>query len=276
MKFTVLGGSGFVGRNLIKHLQARGHQVCAPARDAVMEAGSAAGHVIYTIGQTGNFRSKLHETVEAHVTLLSRMLQTWNFDSWLYMSSTRVYGGLPADALASETSTLRVIPSADTTYDLSKLLGEAMCLAQPKDTVRVARLSNALGVGQSQHTFLGSLLSDMRKNGRAVIQDAPGSLRDYILIESVVSLLEQIALRGRERIYNLAGGTQVAHALVAEKLGAATGAQMEFAADGPVRMFPRIDVQRIESEFGFESPSTQTILDRISLMAAQEEKQCLP
>jgi nucleoside-diphosphate-sugar epimerase len=276
MKFTVLGGSGFVGRNLIEHLQASGHQVWAPARDALTDAQPAAGHVIYAIGLTGDYRHKLYETVEAHVVLLSRLLQTWNFDSWLYLSSTRVYHGLPADGLASETSVLPVVPNAYTIYDLSKLLGEAMCLAHPRDTVRVARVANVLGAGQDRHTFFGSVLSEVRRNGRVTIEEAPGCLKDYIPIEALVPLLERIAVGGRERIYNVASGTQMAHAQIAEKLGAATGAKIEFAKQGPLRSFPRIDVGRIQSEFDFKSPSTQSILDYIGNLATQEERQCLP
>lgn len=272
MKFTVLGGSGFIGRNLIDHLQACGHQVRAPARDALTEAQPAAGHVIYAIGLTGDYRHKLYETVEAHVVLLTRLLRTWDFDSWLYLSSTRVYHGLPADGLASETSALHVVPNAYTIYDLSKLLGEAMCLAHPRDTVRVARVSNVLGAGQDQHTFFGSVLSDARRNGRVTIQESPGCLKDYIPIEAVVQLLERIAVGGRERIYNVASGTQMAHSEIAEKLGAATGAKIEFANQGPLRSFPRIDVGRIQAEFDFKSPSTQSILDYIGTLAAQEER----
>jgi nucleoside-diphosphate-sugar epimerase len=252
MKFTILGGSGFIGGNLARHLQAQGHDVCMPARDARLERHTPAGHVIYAIGLTGDFRQRLHETIEANVSFLSYVLQTLSFDSFLYLSSTRVYGGLPAEAVAGEASPLSLIPNSDTVYDLSKLLGEALCLSQPQATVRVARLSNIVGSGQSEHTFLGALLSEGRRDGRVAVREAPLSSKDYIALDDVIPLLVQIALTGRERLYNVASGTPLNHAAIAEAIRKAIGIKVEFMANAPNRSFPRINIDRIQSEFAFE------------------------
>lgn len=273
MKFTVLGSRGFIGGHLLRHLETQGHQVSAPDRDNAPQDGTNAGHVIYAIGLTGDFRHRLHETIEAHVTVLSQMLQTLRFDSFLYLSSTRVYGGLPADQPARETSPLRLLPNPDTVYDLSKLLGEAICLAQPQNTVRVARLSHVFGTGQSEDLFIGAVLSQACKNRRVTIEEAPQSSKDYIAVEAVVSLLERIALQGRERIYNVASGTPCSHAALAEKIAQATGATVEFAPDGPLRVFPPVDIHRLRSEFAFKPPS---ILDYIGSLRGQQEQQCPP
>jgi nucleoside-diphosphate-sugar epimerase len=267
-KFTVFGSSGFVGSHLVRHLQAQGHDVSAPARGSELQGGQAAGHVIYCIGLTGDFRVKLFETVDAHVSLLNSMLQVWEFESWLYLSSTRFYSGLPLGSLATEATALPVLPGTDTVYDLSKLLGEAICLSQPRSTVRVARLSAVLGVNQTEDTFLDMVIAELRRTGKVVIHEAPDSSKDYITIDSVVDLLERIALGGRERIYNIASGTQVTHAAIAEKLAALTGAKIEFAPNGPRRAFPNFDVSRIKSEFGFQP---QPALDHIGAMIGQKE-----
>ncbi len=70
MKYTVFGGSGFVGTNLIRHLEGLGHDVAVPARAVsasdLAEAGDL-GHVIYAIGVTGNFRGNPGPTIDAHV-----------------------------------------------------------------------------------------------------------------------------------------------------------------------------------------------------------------
>lgn len=273
MKFTVLGSRGFIGSYLLQHLEAQGHQVSAPGRDVALNGETDAGHVIYAIGLTGDFRHRLHETIEAQVTVLSHLLQTLRFDSFLYLSSTRIYGGLPADQPAGETSPLRVVPNADTVYDLSKLLGEALCLAQPRNTVRVARLSHVFGIGQSEDQFLGAVLSEACKNGRVTIGEAPQSSKDYIDVEAVVPLLERIALEGRERIYNVASGTPCTHATLAKKISEAFGATVEFAPQAPLRIFPPVDIGRIRSEFGLKPSS---ILDYIASLRGQQEKQCPP
>lgn len=271
MKFTVMGGSGFIGSHLVRHLRERGHEVSAPERGATPEP--RAGHVVYSVGLTGDFRSRLHETVEAHVTQLSRDLRQISFDSFLYLSSTRVYGGLPTGTTATEDSKIPVRPSADSVYDLSKLLGEALCLGTDNPAVRVARLSNVYGPGQSAATFLGAVLRQFAEAGKVLIGEAPQSAKDYIGVEETSRLLASIATRGNERLYNVASGTRTSHHDIARAITLATGGNVEFAADAPLRVFPEIAVSRIMSEFGHQAKS---LLDEMpNLIASLYSKQAV-
>jgi hypothetical protein len=87
---TVLGASGFIGSHLVKRLEERGIPCNAPGRDQTISTGNA-GDVIYCIGLTSDFRSRPFDTVRAHVCKLLEVLQDWEFDSLLYVSSTRLY-----------------------------------------------------------------------------------------------------------------------------------------------------------------------------------------
>lgn len=249
MRFTVLGSAGFIGRHMATHLMHRGYEVLMPARETASLHGAKLGHVIYAIGLTGNFRQQPRATIEAHVNVLQRLLEDAEFDSWLYLSSTRVYSGLSECAEATEFGPIPVTPGADAVYDLSKLLGEAICLGNSRRNVRVARLANVYGVGQSQHTFLGSIVRDVIHSGTAWIGEAPSSSKDYIALDDAIALLEQIATDGREQIYNVASGKPVTHAALANVIRTC-GYNIEFAENGPVRSFPTIDVSRIAKEFG--------------------------
>lgn len=255
MRFTVFGGEGFVGRHLCARLRAEGHAVTVPPRDAVAQASGEAGHVIYAIGLTGDFRERPFETVEAHLCLLARLLRRLRYDSWLYLSSTRIYGGLdPAVPVAEETP-LRAVPSPDGLYDLSKLLGESLCLSLESPRVRVARLANVYGAGQSRHGFLGSLLAELREKGSVTFREGPDSAKDYIAAGEVARLLAAIAAGGRHRLYNVASGRATRHAELAEALRHHSGAPMSFAAGAPTRAFPPADVSRITEEFGLAGGS---------------------
>lgn len=249
MRFTILGSAGFIGRHMTGYLRSRGHNVLTPARDVDSLRGIELGHVIYAIGVTGNFRQAPDAAIEAHVNVLRRLMNGADFESWLYLSSTRVYGGMPAGAVASENAPVPVISGADSLYDLSKLLGEAVCLGANHDKIRVARLSNVYGKDQSEHTFLGSVISDLRSKGRVVIGESPSSAKDYVSIDDVTVLLTLIAERGRERLYNIASGQLVEHGRLADVIRAC-GYDVNFAPAGPERIFPTIDVSRIKSEFG--------------------------
>ena len=245
MKFTVLGSTGFIGKTVTSNLRAKGHDVETPNRDAQSLAGKDLGHVIYAIGMTGNFREHPDLAIEAHVNVLQRLIKDADFQSWLYLSSTRVYGM----GETSESTPVSIIPNADTLYDLSKLLGEAICLSHINPAVRVARLSNVYGAGQSEHTFLGSILRDVKKNGKATIGESQLSSKDYVSVHDVAELLELIALHGKERLYNIASGEATTHGALAEKIFTA-GNSIDFAAGGITRALPAINIRRIEQEFG--------------------------
>lgn len=253
-RFTVLGGSGFIGRNLVAHLREQGHDVWSPARGEPL-TGQPLGHLIYAIGLTGDFRQRPFDTVEAHVGLLGRVLREAHFDSFIYLSSTRVYGGLPVDVLASEELALPQRPSLEGLYDLSKLLGEALCLAQPDPSIRVVRLSNVYGLGESRHTFLQMVLTALTHDGHVTINESADSAKDYVALSDVVGILQSIAEHGQSRLYNLASGINLSHRELAERLQNLTGGQVSFAEDGACRRFPLIDVSRLAREFDWNPRS---------------------
>jgi nucleoside-diphosphate-sugar epimerase len=260
MKFTVFGGRGFVGSALCDYLRRQGHEVFVPARDANDITDRHLHHVIYAIGLTGDFRTRLFETIDAHVCFLARCLSSAAFDSWSYLSSTRVYAGI-ADESAREESDLTVVPDADGVYNLSKLTGEAICLSHPSEKVRVIRLANVYGPGQSSDTFLGMLLNDIELGRQVLISEAPTSSKDYIAIEDVCLLLEKIALHGRHRIYNVASGEPVYHVDLARVLSSVSASEVAFADNAPHRSFPRIDISRVVDEFWFRP---RRLLDQLT------------
>lgn len=255
----MLGSSGFIGRNLVAHLRQQGHEVLTPVRDTNL-AGLELGSLIYAIGLTGDFRQRPLDAVDAHVGMLGRVLREAHFDSFLYLSSTRVYGGIPADQLAHEELTLPQSPTSDGLYDLSKLLGEAMCLVQDNPAVRVVRLSNVYGQGQSPYTFLQMLIDSLVRDGRVTIGEAVDSAKDYVALSDVVEILPQIALRGRARLYNLASGHSVSHGELVMRLRELTGGHIVFAANAFSRRFPRIDVSRLGQEFEWQPRALLTDL----------------
>lgn len=247
--FTVLGASGVIGRYLVQALRSAGEEVYAPARDDDGVWRKPLGHVIYAIGLTADFRQRPFETVEAHVTLLARVLQQADFESLLYLSSTRVYAGATS---SDEGAALRVRPADPSDlYNLSKLMGESLCHAMQRATVRIVRLSNVVGGEDAESdNFVPALLREARA-GRIVLRSAPSSAKDYIHIDDVAALLPRIARVGRERVYNLASGIQVTHAEWAERLARLTGCAVECQAGVPELGFIRIDNRRLSQEFSF-------------------------
>lgn len=160
--FTVLGASGYIGSRVVRHLRAEGHAVWAPERGDSSILNRPLGHVLYCVGLTGDFRNRPFDTVQAHVGLLAEILRHANFESLLYLSSTRVYQGAER---TDEDAPLTVVPGTPSDlYNLTKLTGESLCHCSGREGVRVVRLSNVVGEGMdpASGNFIATLLQDAR------------------------------------------------------------------------------------------------------------------
>jgi nucleoside-diphosphate-sugar epimerase len=273
--FVVLGAGGFIGTALVAWLESRDHRVHAVTRAAVpalLAARQPCGHVIDCIGLNGHFRSRPIDAAKAHVGVVARCLSELRFESFLLLSSTRVYRHACA---THEDTALPSLPAdpADL-YNLTKLAGEALCLSDRRPAVRVVRLSNVHGPGMPAETVLGAALRDGLPTGSVVFHQGPGSTRDYVSIASVVRLLPAIATVGQDRIYNVAAGSNTSHATIADRLRKDLGWQVRFVAEAPtVRLLP-IDTSRLDAEFG---PASGNLTDDLtSLLTLDQESQCSP
>ena len=263
MSFTVLGAEGFIGGRLKARLVERGLAVRAPTRAELPAVEGDLGHVIYAIGVTADFRRRPWDTVAAHVSLLSEILQRVRCESFLYLSSTRVYARAPS---TREDAALTVSPAdPDDLYNLSKLAGEAICLAQSGGTVRVARLSNVYGFEAVSENFLPRLIRDALQAHRIVLRSAADSAKDYISVHAAADRLIDIALGGRHRLYNVASGVNTRAGDIAEAIGRAACASVEVEAGAPEVTFAPIDVSRLSAEFRHQpSPVLADVPDLVA------------
>lgn len=273
--FTILGASGYVGAALVAALQDAGHRVHPVTRGALpvlLETRRNAGHVIDCIGLTGDFRARPHDTAEAHVGVTARCLAGLCFDSFLFLSSTRVYGR----AAATREATPLPCNSADPSelYNLTKLTGEALCLTDTRPTARVVRLSNVYGGDMPDDTFLGQLLREGRSTGAVRFRQSAQSTKDYVGLAQVTRLLAAIATGGQHRLYNLAAGVNTSHAAIAVVLRRRFGWHIHFAPDAPTVRFPPIDTARLSVEFG--AALSNLSADLATLGADGQEVQCSP
>jgi nucleoside-diphosphate-sugar epimerase len=245
---TVLGGQGFIGRRLVERLDELEVEHHAPAREAPL-TGKNLGHVIYCIGLTADFRARPFDTVDAHVCKLLEVLRDCDFDSLLYLSSTRLYGA-GAESTKEQTE-LRVTPSNPSDlYNLSKAMGESLALNCGKRT-RVARISNVYGPDFTSDNFLATVIKQAVRENKVVLQTSSASAKDYVSLDDVVNGLIDIATKGQEQIYNVASGANVSNRKLAASLQSLTGCVVEFAAAAPTISFPVIDSERMKDEFNF-------------------------
>jgi len=210
---------------------------------------------------TSDFRSKPFETIEAHVSMLANFLKNARFTSFLYLSSTRVYEGASE---GTESNDLIVNPqNANHIFNLSKLAGESLCLASGKSNVRIARLSNVIGDDYKSDNFLFSVLKDVIKTKKALINMSPQSSKDYVAIEDVIKVIRSIASTGKSKIYNVASGRNITNKQISDKITEVSGAEINYSPSASTLIFPTICIKKITEEFHFRPTPVVDMIPQI-------------
>ena len=264
-RVTVLGAGGFVGSRLCEELDRRAWAHSAPdtrdreALERWLASESDLGVVFYCIGLTADYTRRPFDTVEAHTSLVSRILSRGNFRRIVYLSSTRLYDTLPAGTYAEDTP-LRFNPTSPReVYDLSKCLGEWLCLNAAGGRGVVARLSCVYDERAGATGFLPDLLRRLPLERSFTLDSATGYVRDYVHSGDVVAALLAMGAKGGG-IYNVASGRNVSNGEIAaalDRLGWAIGLSRETT----VQVSPVAEVTRLVGELGVRPRS---LLDALS------------
>jgi nucleoside-diphosphate-sugar epimerase len=256
-RYTVIGAGGFIGSRLVSALTARGEEVYAPARGDAALFSRDLGRVFYCAGLTGDFMVRPYDTVEAHVGLLNAVLRDATFERLIYLSSTRVYdslgprGGKESDVLEFDVAAPRNV------YDLSKALGENLCLARSGGRAAVARLANVFDWSDDAGGFLSDLLKRARREKAITLDSSPQAGRDYIHAADVIAALLAMDAQDADGIVNIARGEALSNgdvAAVMAKAGWTLTLTGQGAPHGPV-----CDVARLRS-LGVEPRDARAVI----------------
>ncbi len=242
--YTVIGSSGFVGKRVVEFLQARGENVFSPGREGNDLPRQDLGRVIYCAGLTGDYRCRPFAAVEAHVSLLARVLDHSQFDRIVYLSSTRLYQhhGLTS---GRETDSLVFAPAnPEHLYELSKALGENLALRRSAGRGSVARLSYVFDERDGATGFLSEWLAQARSSRELTIDSVPESSRDYIHLDDVAAALCILADSEINDVVNIASGRMVSNREIANVFEG-EGWSVAFQGQAPVSHGVTVDVERL-------------------------------
>lgn len=262
--FTVIGARGFVGSHLVEYLRSLGHVCNTPAKDDSSILSQPLSNLIYCAGVTSDFRIRPFDTIEAHVSLLSRILERGDFQSFVYLSSTRIY--IHSDSTNENSPILTKVNEPEDLFNLSKLLGESICLNSGRKNVRIARLSNVLGKDFESGNFVISLFREAKATGNINLFSTLDSEKDYVHIQDVLELLLKISLTGQNSIYNVASGQNQNNQMILEKINESIPFKIHISETARTIRFKPIEIRKIQDEFNF---SPRSILDLIPELANQ-------
>jgi nucleoside-diphosphate-sugar epimerase len=244
MAVTVIGAGGFVGQRLLRTLAAGGQTPWTPAKGDAQVLTRDLGVVYYCAGLTADYDRWPFDTVEAHASLVSRIIEAGHFERIVYCSSTRLYDGQPV-AKATEDLPLIFDPADPRrTYDLSKALGENLVLTRSGGRGCVARLANVFDWTPGSPGFLSEWLIRARSERDLTLESSPQVARDYIHLDDVVAGLIAMAAAPRPGVVNLASGELVTNLQIAHVF-ADVGRQVDFTGDGRPPAPPNASVAKL-------------------------------
>jgi nucleoside-diphosphate-sugar epimerase len=242
--YTVLGAKGFIGSRLLAALKKTGATCNAPARGDEKVFTQKLGTVFYCIGLTNDYKDRPHETVEAHASLLNRILEQASFDRLIYLSSTRLYDGLNSTA---ENADLTLNPANPRhLYDFSKGLGENLCLNASKSPASVARLSSVYDDGPDATGFMPDLLRRLKKERAFALDSSSGIVRDYVHVNDVVEGLIKMAEQTTSEIVNIGSGENVSNQDIVDALNA-TGCDITLQRQSTRENPPVTDIHKLKA-----------------------------
>ncbi len=249
MKFTVFGSKGYIGSAFCNYLKSQNIECVTPDIRNEKISTENLGHVIYAIGVL-DFKQNPMKAINAHVFLLNKLLNEINFDSFLYLSSTKIYFNTSS---TDENSSLVVNPSNfDNVYNISKIMGETICNISKKQNVRIVRLSNIVGNNFDSNLSLPSIIKDAINFKKIILQTSLDSEKDYVYIDDVLNILQKISLCGKNSIYNVASGQNLNNEKIVKKIQEITGCELEVIENAKKYSFLPISIKRIQKEFNFD------------------------
>lgn len=250
MKFTIIGASGFIGSSIAKVLKEQGYIVNTPSRGDNSFKENPLGHVIYAAGVTSDFRKRPFDTLKANTIFLSELLENATFDSFLYLSSARIYRHSDS---TKEDATIYVRPyDSENLYDLTKLTSESLCNFFNNPSIRIVRLTNVIGNDFESNNFVFDIIKSACDSNEIILRSSIESAKDYILIEDVLKILPKISINGRERCYNLGSGENISHKEITSEIQKHTGAAIKMSENtSPISSAP-LNIDKIVREFGFK------------------------
>jgi UDP-glucose 4-epimerase len=243
-RYTVVGASGFVGRRLLEALRRDGCDVYAPTRGDPDLFKRNLGRVFYCAGLTADYLQRPFDTIEAHVTLLARLLRGASLDRLVYLSSTRLYDSLGAGPGAEDRPLVLSPGEPRHLYDFSKGLGESLCLTQSGGRASVARLACVFDDAPDAPGFLPQWIDRSRREREIRLASSSGYVRDYIHLDDTVTAIRAILDAGVSQVVNVASGENLSNADLAEVFER-HGRRVLFERTTPRQAAPMCDVSRL-------------------------------
>ncbi len=236
----VIGGAGFLGRQLCRLLTESGRDVlCVARRRPEGWAGALADpaelirlddafaevYLVAAVVPYGRMNAFSLEMNRANVALPLEVVERFARARLVYASSVSVYGQPLCRPIAEDHPFNN--PSA---YALSKLAGETVVRAHANHAV--LRLPSLYGPGMTPTTFLPAIIRQARQTGRITLLGDGARRQDYLHVRDAAAMLAAAGSSGAVGVFNAVSGVAVSNLEVARTVAElAGGAEIVFSGE---------------------------------------------
>lgn len=261
MHYTIFGSTGRIGSYLRDFLIRSGHTVFYPDRKDYYLSHKKLGHVIYCSGVTSDFNCRAFDTIQSHVCLLSHLLKETEFNSFTYLSSTRL--NYPKKAKKYELTPHFYGEYEMDIYNASKLTGEALCLQSKLPNVKITRICHVVDSNDKRRENFLSDICGQAKRGEIVMNSSLETRKNYIHINDLSFLLKLIGPFGKENFYNIGSNNLISNNEITQKLIKITNCSVTINNDAQTILEPKIDISKLIKEFNYQPTHKNFWLEKV-------------
>lgn len=260
MKYTVIGGQGFIGSHIVELLKEYGHDVWVPEKGSDKVFNSPLGIVIYAAGY-GDCENDPLKVYHSNLSYLVEVIEKASFERFIYISSTRVYMNQQESI---ENSDVKLCFNDNRAlFNLTKLTAENIVLSKLENAV-VVRPSNVYGLALNSPLFLPSIVKHAVANGEVNMYVSKNYSKDYVAVSDVANVIIKLStIDCDSKIYNIASGKNVTAGEIAGILEKNTGCEIIWHDIISEEKFPETNIQCVKKLCHFEP---RNVLDDLSSM----------
>jgi UDP-glucose 4-epimerase len=238
-RVMVIGGAGFLGRQLCKTLAGQGKDVLCVARQrpagwsgevappedlSQLPDDFAAIYLVAAVIPYGRLNEFSAAMTQANIALPLMVAERFAQARLVYASSVSVYGqplSLPIDEGHPFNN-----PSA---YALTKLAGETVVRAHENHAV--LRLPSLYGPDMTATTFLPIIIGHARQTGKITLLGDGSRRQDYLHVRDAAAMLAAAGSAAPIGVFNAVSGQAVSNLEVAQTIARIAG-HVEIAFSG--------------------------------------------
>lgn len=263
--FTVFGGRGFIGSEIVSQLEKEGHLIQVPDRGAEWIYKDKLGIIVYAAG-FGDCDKDPVNVVDANLGLLGKLIDNSDFEKIVYLSSTRLYLNqyeTHEDAnLSISTNDSRRL------FNLTKIAAEELC-AKSKNDCLIIRPSNVYGLAVDSPLFLPAIVRNALLNKNVDMYVTPEYSKDYVYVGDLVKAILMLVEKGETGVFNVASGVNTSAKEIAAILELQTKCDINWLVETDLDYFHPIDISKLKGVIDFESIS---VVDNLNKMVCDFKK----